>query len=284
MPTRFSKLFCLITAFLFFSQVLIAQASFYPSDTIWRRTVHRILDLESPRNKALRHFPDSLKSNYRSLIQVIIDGVETYGVDAYSEVEGTQFVGLMTLNEMYDNMGGKVDTIWVDDVDNEDAPQTMEIIHEGGGLDAVVRYEIIEEYYFVKSTSRFSRSIIGIKPIVAFVKDDPTDNEAEEPVDSEENLTFKEVAWFRFDQLKDLLEVAQMKNPANQNSFSNYLTKFESGDFDSYIIELNNNFGVGIADYTDAQQNPNEPTLQMILESRRIEYELFNFEMNLWEY
>ena len=278
----FSKFFILL--FVFSSwQTLFSQASFYPSDTIWRRTVHRILDLESPRNKALRHFPDSLKSNYPSLIQVIMDGVETYGVDAYEDVEGTQFIGTMTIHDIYAKLGAAAEIIQVEDWDTGEMKDS--IVPGITDFSEIVRYEIIEEYYFMKKTSSFSKSIIGIKPIRGYIKDDPSEDPEEPSTDyGEEKLTFKEVAWFRFEQLKDLLEATQMKNPANQNSFSNYLTKFESGDFDSYIIELNNNFGVGIADYTDAKQNSNEPTIQMILESMRIEYELFNFEMNLWEY
>ncbi|MEN8121073.1 MAG: hypothetical protein ABFS35_12030 [Bacteroidota bacterium] len=279
------KLSILLITFIFSTESIFSQTNFYPSDTIWRRTVHRILDLNRPKNKEMQHVYSGTAAGNKSLIQIILNSVENFGIDAYVEVQGNRFEGLMTLNELYNKLGGKSDTIWVEDVDNPDAPPEMQVVHEGTGLDAIERFEIIEEYFFVKKSARFGKVIIGIKPILAYVKEDPIISEEEESEEGEgERKTYKEVAWFRFDQLRSYLEQEELRDPANQNSYYNYLMKFESGDFESYIIKINNSFGVGIADYTDADENSNEPTLQMILESRRIEYELFNFEMNLWEF
>ncbi len=292
----FARLTSLITIFLLFSESIFSQEDFYPSDTIWRRTVHRILVLETLKNRSLKHDRGSSDlKNPQSLIEFLLFGVKTSKIIPYGDVEGNIFSNSLTIEEVIENLGGRTYTTTVDDFETDDIKDTT--ITDVPQLEEIERYEIIEEYYFVKKSSSFKRDIIGIRPIRAYDKEDLTvgydeesltgdvdqeDNFAEE--DDMKNKAFMKIAWFKFDQLKQLLKQGVIRDPANQNSYYNYLVKFESGDFDSYIISIYNTYGKGIADYTDANENANKPTMQMILESRRIEYELFNFEMNLWEY
>ncbi len=278
----FVRFFSVLSVFVQFTEPIYSQKNFYPSDTIWRRTVYRVLDLELPKNRALRHFPDSVKSTGQSLIDIILYGVETYAINAYKEVERNRFYGLVTLEEIYSKLGAQADTFWVDDDLDESTPEVLTVAHSDPDKSSIIRYEIIQEYFFVKKTSSFQNRIIGIRPIRKKFRELDYDDEVADNED-EQDFVLMQLGWYKFEELEHYLEMTRLKKSANQNSFSNYLRKFESGDFESYIIEINNDFGVGITDYTDAE-NQNKPSLQMILESRRIEYEFYNFELNLWEY
>ncbi len=285
MKTKSSLLF-LITVILL-NPYSYAQnpPTFYPSDTIWKRTVHRIIDLDFPRNRIMSDSA-ALSSGYNGLMSIILNGLEEYGVDVYEKIEGGEFVHILKLAKVYENLGSSIDTFYVENWDTGE--QVMKIEKNPVNLNSVKRFEIVQEYFFIKSSSQFSSNIIAIRPIRVYTKDIDVYNDeesAEEDIsDEDETLFYADVGWFRFDQLRSILAKEQIKNPANENAFSNYLSIFESGDYDSYIIKINNNFGKGIADYTDANENPNSPTIEMMLESHRIEYELFNFEMSLWEY
>jgi len=256
---------------------------FYPSDTIWKRTVYRIIDLRFPRNGIMRHFQGA---GYKSLMQILLTGLNEYGIDIYDDYVGGEFTGLLTLSEVYTRLGSNIDTTEVEDI--ETGEMTMQITKDPVDLESIKLFMIIQEYYFIKSISSFTSDIIAILPIRVYYKDTGIDGEEDEGEEMGE-LRYRDVGWFRFDQLKDLLAKEKIRDPANENKFSNYLSKFELGDFDSYIVKINNNYGVGIAYYTiDAAEKDQiiapQPSFDFMLESHRIEYEIFNFEMNLWEY
>ena len=255
---------------------------FYPSDTIWKRTVYRMIDLRFPRNGIMRYFEGA---GYRSLMEILLSGLEDYGVDVYNDYIGGEFVNLLTLSEVYKRLGSRIDTIWSEDLDTGEPIMTIE--KEPVSLGDIRLFMIIQNYFFVKSNSTFSSEIVAILPIRAYIKD--TGGIDEEGNDEEGELAYTDVGWFRFDQLRELLAGEKIKDPANENKFSNYLSKFETGNFDSFIVKINNNYGVGIAYYTipNAEKDQvvtTQPNIDFMLESHRIEYELFNFEMNLWEY
>jgi len=271
-PSRLSGLLFIC---LFSSQICFSQSQFIPNDTIWKRTVYRMLDLNRPANRNMMYIDSSY--NHGGLIAIIIKGLETNELDGYKDINDKQSMDTLSFEEIQLRMGARNETIR-DRQDVDGRPIADTVIWTGPEFANVTLYEFIEEYYFDKRNSKFGKKIISICPIRVYQKKDNINLSYEQ-----DDYAMKKIAWIKFDQLKKLLDKTKLEDASNQNSFYHY---FESDNYyDSYIIRINNNFDKGISEYSgNSESTVLQPNLETILESRRIEYELHNFEMNLWEF
>ena len=131
----------------------------------------------------------------------------------------------------------------------------------------VKQYMIKEEWYFDKNNSTLNVRIIGICPIHFFVReDDPTGQ-----------IQRRQVFWVYYPEVRELLATNEVFNPNNDARKMSFDDLFIKRYFNSYIVKESNRFdNRDIFQYLQGKE--------AMLESRRIENEIFDFEQNLWEY
>ncbi len=126
---------------------------------------------------------------------------------------------------------------------------------------------IKEEWYFDKANSRLQVRIIGICPIQEFYRDDVANG----PVNR------RKVFWVYYPEARDLLSTSQVFNPYNDAKRMSFDDLFVKRYFNSYIVQESNVFNNRtISDYLSGKE--------AMLESKRVEDKIFNFEQDLWEY
>jgi gliding motility associated protien GldN len=125
-----------------------------------------------------------------------------------------------------------------------------------------------EEWYFDKQSSTMNVRIIGICPIREFFRDTDV---------NQEEVQRRQLFWIYYPEARDLLaanEVFNTQNTARNSSFDDVLLK---RTFNSYIVKEEN-----IYNNRDISQYLNGK--DAMLESKRIESAIFDYEQNLWEY
>ncbi len=124
-----------------------------------------------------------------------------------------------------------------------------------------------EEWYFDKQSSSLNVRVIGICPIREFVResDDPT------------QVQRQKVFWIYYPEARSLLATNEVLNQYNQAQSMSFDDLFIKRYFNSYIVKESNVYNNrDISAYLSGKD--------AMLESKRIEKEIFDFEQDLWEY
>jgi gliding motility associated protien GldN len=131
----------------------------------------------------------------------------------------------------------------------------------------IKQYLIKEEWYFDKNNSTLNVRIIGICPIREFVRAGDTSGQVQR----------EKLFWVYYPEARPLLStnlVLNPYNPAQQVSFDDLFIK---RTFNSYIVIAENVYNNrDISSYMSGKES--------MLESKRIEDIIFNYEQDLWEY
>ena len=124
-----------------------------------------------------------------------------------------------------------------------------------------------EEWYFDKQTSTLNVRIIGICPIREFVREGDLSGEIQR----------EKVFWIYYPEARDLLATNLVLNPYNDARQMSFDDLFVKRFFNSYIVKESNVYNNrDISTYLSGKN--------AMLESKRIENTIFNFEQDLWEY
>jgi gliding motility associated protien GldN len=125
-----------------------------------------------------------------------------------------------------------------------------------------------EEWYFDKQNSTMNVRIIGICPIQEFFRAEDTNQEA---------VQRRQVFWIYFPEARGLLAANEVFNPQNTARNASFDDIFLKRKFDSYIVKEENIYNNrDISQYLSGKN--------AMLESKRIENSIFDYEQNLWEY
>ena len=163
------------------------------------------------------------------------------------------------------------DTAYMDEFEKQEYLLSLK---EGGdepmyyfGKD-LYQIEITETVYFSQKTNEFRNEI---KSITIFLPAEHPENQKgyQIPIAT---YDFNEVINF-FDNQPDAIWC----NPANDAEHKSYADAFELRLFSSYILRVSNPTNLYIVDEFDGDQK------QGILQAQEKEYELVEFESNLWE-
>jgi len=109
--------------------------------------------------------------------------------------------------------------------------------------------------------------IIGICPIREFVREN----------DDTGQVQRQKVFWIYYPQVRELLAKNRAFNPYNEAQSMSFDDLFVKRLFNSYIVSESNV-------YNNRQISAYMSGKEAMLESKRIENEIFNFEQDLWEY
>lgn len=234
------------------------------ADIFWSKKVWRIIDLREKMNQSL-YYPTVERDGRINLISLLLKGIETGQITPYDAESDDEFKIPMSFAQVKESFGA---VTTMEERTNFDTREREQVQVQGEvRSNTVKQYMLKEEWYFDKQTSTLNVRIIGICPIREFVREGDTSGEVQR----------EQLFWVYYPEIRPLLAtnlVLNQYNDAQQMSFDDlFIKRF----FNSYIVQESNIYdNRPISMYLTGKE--------AMLESKRIEEKIFNFEQDLWEY
>ena len=239
----------------------MALPSVREADVFWSKKVWRIIDLREKMNLPL-YYPTQEMDGRENLITLLLDGISTNQITPYADDD---FKTPMSYQQVQVNFNAQPQT--VSHLDFDTGETITDTIEGKINKDEIKQYMLKEEWYFDKQSSTLNVRIIGIAPIRLYVRENDPTRETQR----------SQVFWIYYPDIRNLLATHLAINPNNDASQMSFDDIFIKRIFNSFITKesnvYNNRF---ISDYLSGKE--------AMLESKRIENEIFNFEQDLWEY
>ena len=236
------------------------------ADVPWSQMIWRMVDLREKMNHPL-YFPTEPFGSRISLIDLLVRAVENGDIVAYPDEQfrsGTE----LTIETIHSNLGAETTVQTVIDVDTGQ-PTQVEIEGDVRTFE-VLRYLVLEHWYFDSRRSRFGSRIIGLCPIRVYQRRDEQGNETEE-------TQMRQAFWIYYPDAREVLassEVFTANNDLSNNSFDDL---FLQRRFSGYIYRESNVYdNRAIMDYAIGRD--------ALYEAERIHNRIFDYEQDLWEY
>ncbi len=232
------------------------------ADITWTRRIWRVIDMREKMNQPF-YFPERPQNNWRSFVQIIMDGLKEGTITAYSP-ETDQFLVPLNYKELLDRLE-RSDSVRLPRPDNPDILYDTVIKTEFDPAN-VKKIKVKEDFYFDRQRSVVEVRILGICPVVDEI--DKTTGEKR----FEKNLF-----WIYFPECRNLFAKNEMFNLKNGSAGRmTYDDVFMKRMFASYIYKEENVYDRSINEYSTG--------VDALLEAENAKNSLFEFESNLWEY
>lgn len=249
-------------------------------DIVWSRTVYRVIDMRDKQNYQF-YFPARANNEYKSLFRLMLDAI-CEGVDVYrrnpreikplweEKLDGDDLSQVFAFDEYKEN-----NLIQIDPVTNQRSiseEQYMRYVRNQ------IKFLVQEIYFFNKHTSRMHSKIIAIAPLYAL---HPDNMEVKESMRYFQNSI---LCWFAFDDLRPFFMRQIVIPNGNDTQRLTYDDLFIQNLYSSYLLGDSNMYNRMLLDYGTSIQDSIKFRDYIVKEQKRIETELLNFELDLWEY
>lgn len=244
------------------SKRVIPYTPLREADVMWLRRIWRVLDMREKINHPL-YYPTEKIMDRQSMTQLIYESVVNPDAPASItpyDVMDDEFTVRLTVAEV-EAKTTKVDTEFIEDEFGDLKPLP---IKEDFAPHAVKRYRLKEEWFFDNQKSVLEPRIIGMCPVQEKF-DEMGEYKGEMPL-----------FWIYFPEARvafSTVPVFNTKNDAERRTLEDIFWKRR---FSSYIIKESNVYDRKIQTYKE--------DLDLLLESKKIENEIFDLEQDLWEY
>jgi gliding motility associated protien GldN len=200
------------------------------------------------------------------LVNLFLEGIKNGKITAYDAKNDDEFKVPMTFEQVKESFGATTRTQMVRDVDTGE--MKPKVVSGEIRSEEVKQFMVKEEWYFDKQTSTLNVRVIGICPIQEFYREGDT---------NQESVQRRQVFWIYYPEARELMAANAVFNPQNTARNASFDDIFLKRKFNSYIVKEENIYNNrDISQYLSGKD--------AMLESKRIESSIFDYEQNLWEY
>ncbi len=251
----------------------IAIINHRADDIAWSRIIYKVIDLRDKQNYQL-YFPlrqnEQYKSLFRLILEAIVDGVPVYRRNAREvrptfkeKIDEFDLPLVFSYDDERDNDLIQVDSVTRTIKIGEDQYQQY--------IKSQVKYLTQEIVFFDKHYSRMFSKIIAIAPLNP---NNPNNSRSRNRFDF---LRESILCWFSFDELRPYFAKQFVIPNGNETQRLTFDEFFAQKYYSSYLLGDANMFGRTAIDTYDTADKIKK-------EQKRIETEIMNFELDLWEF